>query len=236
MFHRSVHCASAYPARLYKFSCRIYHQLSIFTHQRLAGLDGTQNTRTSPSSVRYTQFAATFRAINVFCMSEYIFREVVYNDVPKLAQLHAVAWKETYELIYPDTTDFPTAELREWQWRDLFKKNPKSWFCYVVENADSELIGFAKGQEYNHQNYPGIQGELNKIYVLRKYHKQGIGIKLFRLIVSTLISKGINNMILFTDNNNPTIKFFERLGGKKTLSSNGESHDAYTWNSLDIFR
>ena len=81
-----------------------------------------------------------------------------------------------------------------------------------------------------------IQGELNKIYVLRKYHKQGIGIKLFRLIVSSLISKGINNMILFTDYNNPTIKFFERLGGKKTLSSNGESHDAYTWNSLDIFR
>ena len=168
-------------------------------------------------------------------MTEYIFREVVYDDISKLAQLHAAAWKETYELIYPDKTDFPTAELREWQWRELFNKKTKSWFCYVIENSKSELIGFAKGQDYSHENYPEIKGELNKIYLLRKYHKQGLGIKLFKLVVSKFNSKGKDNMIQFSNYDNPTTKFFERLGGRKAISKNGESHGAYTWNSLDIF-
>lgn len=168
-------------------------------------------------------------------MTAYIFRDAINEDIPKLAKLHAAAWKETYELIYPDKTDWPTAELREWQWRELFGQASKTWFCYVIEDSTAELIGFAKGQTYNHQNYPEIKGELNKIYLLRKYHKQGLGIKLFRLVVSKLISSGINNMILFSDYDNPTTKFFEKLGGKKATATNGESHGAYTWDSLNIF-
>lgn len=169
-------------------------------------------------------------------MPNYTFREVAEKDIPNLAKLHASAWKETYELIYPGETNWPTAELRAWQWRELFKQNPKTWFCYVIENADAELIGFAKGQDYNHENYPEIRGELNKIYLLRKYHKQGLGLELFKAVVTNFISKGINNMILFSDPENPTTLFFESLGGKKSFAVNGDFHGAYTWDSLTIFK
>ena len=56
-----------------------------------------------------------------------------------------------------------------------FNINDGSWFCFVVENKNGELIGFAKGQKYNHSDLPMFDGELNKIYLLKDYHRKGLG-------------------------------------------------------------
>jgi hypothetical protein len=37
-----------------------------------------------------------------------------------------------------------------------------------------ELIGFAKGQPYAHLDQPDFAGELNKIYLLRAFHRRGL--------------------------------------------------------------
>ena len=67
----------------------------------------------------------------------------------------------------------PTAALRESQWRDAFAKADGSWFCIVIEAADGELIGFAKGVRTG----PG-RGDLNKIYLLSEYQRMGLGRRL----------------------------------------------------------
>jgi len=164
----------------------------------------------------------------------FIYREATVDDIPKLAKIHSIAWRETYEALnaYPNS-NYPTAELREHQWREAFSHLDGSWFCYVVENADSEIIGFAKGKKYNSTDLPSFAGELNKIYLLRSYHNKGIGLKLLGQVVKKFIEMNIFSMVLFSEPQNPTGKFFEKLGAKKLYANNGEFHGGYGWTDLN---
>jgi hypothetical protein len=60
----------------------------------------------------------------------------------------------------------PGYEIRERQWREAFGRNDRSWFCFVVERPDGQLVGFAQG---NRSGHPDFAGELNKIDLLREY-------------------------------------------------------------------
>jgi hypothetical protein len=54
-------------------------------------------------------------------------------------------WSDTYgSVVNP-----PTYQLRERQWREQFDRADGSWFCFVVENRDGLLVGFAKGKTYD---------------------------------------------------------------------------------------
>jgi ribosomal protein S18 acetylase RimI-like enzyme len=165
-------------------------------------------------------------------ISKFVFREATFSDVTDLAKLHAATWKETYESIYPQNLNWPSAELRESQWRGLFKNSDESWFCYVTENDSSELVGFAMGKKYNHSDLPDFQGELNKIYLLRNYHCLGLGRKLFNYVAKKFLQQGIYSIVLFSDPQNPTGKFFEHLEAEKIYAKNGAFDGGYCWRDL----
>jgi ribosomal protein S18 acetylase RimI-like enzyme len=162
----------------------------------------------------------------------FTYREANADDIPEIAKIHSIAWRETYEGLNPLNNNYPTAELREHQWREAFRNLDGSWFCYVIENSKSEIIGFAKGKIYNQRDLPDFGGELNKIYLLRNYHNQGIGLKLFALVVKKFIALDIFSMVLFSEPQNPTGKFFEKLGANKLYAKNGEFHGGYGWTEL----
>src|SRR5258708_39782569 len=63
-------------------------------------------------------------------------REATEADIPALAALHVKTWAETYWL----TLRPPTFRIREWQWKDQFKKNDGSWFCFVIGNSKKQLV------------------------------------------------------------------------------------------------
>lgn len=165
-------------------------------------------------------------------ISTFVFREASVNDVTGLARLHAITWKETYEKIYPQNLNWPSAELRENQWRELFKNSDNSWFCYVIENTASALVGFALGKKYNHSDLPDFKGELNKIYLLRNYQGRGLGRKLFNYVAARFLQQGIYSIVLFSDPKNSTGKFFEHLGAGKMYSKNGAFDGGYCWRDL----
>jgi ribosomal protein S18 acetylase RimI-like enzyme len=98
-------------------------------------------------------------------------RDVCKDDVAMLARLHVQTFNETHR---GGRADGPSFEMREHQWREAFAANDGSWFCFVVEDDDRQLVGFAKGTLHDGA-VPGFAGELNKIYVLRHFHRQGIG-------------------------------------------------------------
>ena len=158
----------------------------------------------------------------------FIIREVTTEDIPALAELHVKTWSDTY----PNIKNPPTYEIREWQWRDQFKISDGSWFCFVVEKQNGELIGFAKGKKYNHSDLPGYSGELNKIYLLREYQRLGLGRQLVGYVARRFISNGINSMVLFGIPQNPSCGFHETLGGERLYGKNGEFHGGYGW--LDL--
>jgi len=154
-------------------------------------------------------------------------REATASDVPALASLHVATFGETH-----GTFDAPTVETRKWQWQKAFQDKDDSWFCLVIEKKDEGLIGFAKGQSYNHADHAEFSGELNKIYLLRKYHKLGLGRQLVCKVANEFIKRGINSMLLFGDAINPSNKFYEQMGAEKLFAKNGEFHGGYGWRDL----
>ena len=162
-------------------------------------------------------------------MESICIRDATAKDAPALAALHVQVWAETYL----STRNPPSLELRTRQWRDLFDEKEESWFCLVMENGVGRLIGFAKGQRYEHPDLPEYHGELNKIYLLREYQGIGLGKQLFVAVTRRLLEMGISNMVLFGVPQNPSCGFYEAMGGRRLFAANGEFHGGYGWKDLN---
>ena len=158
----------------------------------------------------------------------FIIREVTAEDLPALVALHVETWNATY----PDVRSKPTYEIRERQWREAFAVTDGSWFCFVVEGANGELIGFAKGMAYSHPDLADFSGELSKIYLRREYQRQGLGRRLLGHVAHRFLSQGISSMVLFAEPDNPSCAFYEALGAERLLDAAGHFHDGYGWRDL----
>lgn len=165
-------------------------------------------------------------------IDSFVIREAKDYDVTALASLHVKTWNETYN------GRGPGLQVREHQWRELFKDKERTWFVLVIENKKGELVGFAKGQPYHHHHLPGFNSELNKIYLLREYQRLGLGRKLVGQVARKLLESGMTNMVLFGTPQNPSSGFHETLGAER-LHSKGEYSRAViaggTWRSWSLF-
>jgi ribosomal protein S18 acetylase RimI-like enzyme len=155
-------------------------------------------------------------------------RDAQEADVSALARLHVQAFNETHR---GGRDGGPSYELRERQWRETFTVTDSSWFCFVVEDDTGELVGFAKGTRHD-GGVPGFAGELNKIYVLRRVHRQGVGRLLLCHVARRFIERGVTSMLLFGDAMNPSNGFYEAFGAERLYAQNGEFHGGYGWRDL----
>lgn len=155
-------------------------------------------------------------------------REAREADLPALAKLHVDTFNETHRGGRPGG---PSYELRERQWREAFARQDGSWFCYVVEDGNGELVGFAKGTPHN-GGVPGYAGELNKIYLLQRVQRQGLGRLLLHAVARRFIERSVTSMLLFGDAANPSNGFYEAFGADKLYSDGGEFHGGYGWPDL----
>ncbi len=152
-------------------------------------------------------------------------REARPDDVAPLAALHVATFKEAHGRF-----GAPSLELRETQWHNAFERET-DWFCYVAETPDGHLVGFAKGTLHD-GGIPGFQAELNKIYVLRQRHRQGIGRALVENVARRFLTQGVSSMLLFGDARSSSNGFYERLGAERLFSPEGEFHGGYGWRDL----
>jgi len=156
--------------------------------------------------------------------SDFQFRAANAVDVPTLAQLHVTTFVETHG------GPGPTCAVRERQWSDAFAQHSDDWFCVVIAGPDGQLVGFAKGVP--HQDVPGYTGELNKIYILRQYHRLGLGRRLLGETSRRFLANGISSMLLFGDAQNPSNGFYERMGAERLFAANGDFHGGYGWRDI----
>ncbi len=105
-------------------------------------------------------------------------------------------------------------------------------FAWSSNGPSGELVGFAKGVRYEHRELPGFAGELNKIYVLREYQRQGLGRRLVGHVVRRFLSQGITSMVLFGEARNPSCGFWDAIGGERLYAANGKFHGGYGWRDL----
>ena len=155
-------------------------------------------------------------------------RDATETDVRALATLHVQTFNETHR---GGRAGGPSYETRERQWRDAFAANDGSWFCFVIEDDAGELIGFAKGTPYD-GGVTGFSGELNKIYVLRRHHRQGLGRLLLCNVARRFLERDVTSMLLFGEASNPSNSFYERFGAERLFGDGGEFHGAYGWRDL----
>jgi len=154
-------------------------------------------------------------------------RDATAADVPALARLHVQTFNETHRGGRPGG---PSHQLREQQWREAFA-NGGDWFCVVIEDDRGELVGFAKGTPHD-GGVPGYEGELNKIYLLQRVQRQGLGRQLLRAVADRFVQRGTRSMLLFGDASNPSNGFYEKFAAEKLLSGSGEFHGGYGWRDL----
>ena len=155
-------------------------------------------------------------------------RDACKDDVSALARLHVKTFNETH---CGGHSGGPSCDLRERQWRDAFTIDDGTWFCFVAEDDNGELVGFAKGTPHD-GSVPGFAGELNKIYVLRRLHRQGIGRLLLCNVARRFIERGVTSMLLFGEAANPSNGFYEVFGAERLYSRSGEFHGGYGWRDL----
>lgn len=147
-------------------------------------------------------------------------------DALALARLHVETFNETHG-------DSPPLHVREQQWTALLNQQSDDEFVLLVANDQQQLAGFARGRPYDHEN-PAIEGELNKIYLLRRYQSKGLGRRLLCRAANEFVKRDMHSMLLFGDAHNPSNGFYEHLGGERLYASNGEFHGGYAWKDLKL--
>lgn len=149
-----------------------------------------------------------------------IFRDAVAADIPALAELHVTTWNATY-----NTTRGPTIATRTWQWNQVFEKENRRDFVLVLEDRTGRLIGFTWGKPAEGE----FEGQLSKIYLRWEYHGLGLGRRMMEETARRFLDRGIHSFILFAELSNPTLGFYDRMGGERLLDDRGQFSGAYGW-------
>jgi L-amino acid N-acyltransferase YncA len=154
---------------------------------------------------------------------DFRFRAATTADVPAVAHLHVTTFVETHG------GPGPTFAVREQQWHEAFARRSDDWFCVVIARPDGELVGFAKGAP--HHDIPGYSGELNKIYILRQYHRLGLGKRLLGEVSRRFLARDHLNALV--RRRRESFKRFLRADGAERLfAADGDFHGGYGWRDI----
>jgi GNAT superfamily N-acetyltransferase len=152
-----------------------------------------------------------------------VFRDAVAADIPALAELHVTTWNATY-----NTTNGPTVATRAWQWNQVFAKENRRDFVLVLEDRNARLIGFTWGKPAEGE----FEGTLSKIYLRWEYHGLGLGRRMMEETARRFLERGIHSFNLFAEFSNPTLGFYDHMGGERLLDDRGQFSGAYGWRDV----
>jgi GNAT superfamily N-acetyltransferase len=79
---------------------------------------------------------------------------------------------------------------------------------------------------------PEYEGALNKIYLLQRVQRQGLGRRLLCAVAARFVEKGVTSMLLFGEATNPSNGFYVAFGAERLYSDKGEFHGGYGWRDL----
>jgi ribosomal protein S18 acetylase RimI-like enzyme len=151
------------------------------------------------------------------------FRDASAADIPALAELHVTTWNATY-----NTTRGPTIATRTQQWQQVFAQPDRRDFVLVLEDRNQRLIGFTSGKPHDGE----FAGQLSKIYLRWEYHGLGLGRRMMEETARRFLERGIHSFILFAELSNPTLGFYDRMGGERLLDDRGQFSGAYGWRDV----
>lgn len=143
-----------------------------------------------------------------------VIRKANPQDAVAIAKVHVDSWRTTYQGIVPDSyLERLSYERREAMWTHVITTQPENP-VFVAEDDDHGIVGFANGGKERSGN-PTYQGELYALYIFKEFQGGAIGRALTSAVVSQLKENGYNNMMTWVLKDNPSLGFYEHVGGKR---------------------
>jgi len=153
-------------------------------------------------------------------MENITIRKAVFEDAAEIANVHINSWREAYKGLLSEEflKDRPLFFKNRYE---LWKKVTvnESQVTLVAECKVNGVVGFVNGTNGRDD---GLQdyAEVWCIYLLEKYHGQKIGFNLLKSYFDAHVELGFSKGYLWVLEDNPTISFYEKTGGKHNGKTN----------------
>jgi ribosomal protein S18 acetylase RimI-like enzyme len=130
-------------------------------------------------------------------------RDMTIDDLPRVFHIgEEIFTSERFPLMYRTWDQFEIASLY----------TTDAEFCVVAER-NKKVIGFAMATTIRKPRSAWKYGYVVWLGVKRRYHRHGIGERLYREVERRLEQAGIRMMIVDVEQgNNGALKFFEKMG------------------------
>jgi len=168
-------------------------------------------------------------------------RKATFEDSAEIANVHINSWRESYKGLISE------GFLNE---RPLFFKNRyELWkrvtvnekqVTYVAECEKNGVVGFVNGTHGRDESRKDY-AEVWCIYLLEKYHGRKVGFHLLKLFFDAHVNLGFEKGYLWVLANNPTISFYEKVGGKfigetieDEIGGQKVTELCYVWESIKL--
>lgn len=144
---------------------------------------------------------------------EFTIRKATLADALGIAIVSVYTWKTAYSGLLPEEMlDKRLADLP--QKAENMKLDIAARDNYFIATVDDTVVGFtAFCSPCRNPDYAD-SGEIGALYCLKGYNGYGIGRALFEAAVKELVQRGHKTMIIDCLRGNPTLGFYEHLGGK----------------------
>ena len=172
-------------------------------------------------------------------------RRAVKGDSPGIANVHLNSWRETYSSLLPVSfiDRLPLSfQQRMNSWDKVLDGDFESRSIWVAEADTFGIVGFAvvdKARDDQFKDY----GEIGAIYLLKAFHGTKTGFELLKAGMLSLIELGYHRAYCWVLEGNPTIRFYERSGARKTATQQtdeigGERVQelAFIWDDISKFK
>jgi ribosomal protein S18 acetylase RimI-like enzyme len=142
-------------------------------------------------------------------MPEFEIRPATPNDISAIAFVQYTGWQDTYKGILSDAHLAETSLEKQVEfWKKVMLV--KTGFVAVMENGEDGVIGYISGGR-NRTGELSCEGEIYALYLLKKYHKRGLGKELFTKGVDRLSETGFKSFCLYVLKDNPTVQFYKKF-------------------------
>lgn len=133
------------------------------------------------------------------------------SDIVHIARIRRKCWEETYRGIYSDSLidDFDYG-FHEKKIKDNILDENVNLFTIQFDN---EIVGYFLFGNPRYMKFDNYQLQLYSVNILKKYHRKGIGTRVFKFISSYCSDNQLSGFCFTCNSHNVNAKtFYQQLG------------------------